>query len=188
MDKIEITAALQLRPLQLHDAPPLFALTDRNRAYLRQWLPWLDHTRVESDTASFIDSTIKAAADGTRFTFGVWHADTLGGVAGFNEIDRANNTGTIGYWLGEEHTGHGLMTEAVSKLVLYGFTKLTLNRIVIKVATANHRSQAIPDRLGFTREGVLREAEWLYDHYVDVTVNGLLKREASTSALTSRSS
>jgi len=181
MDQIEITPALQLRPLQLNDAPPLFALTDRNRAYLRQWLPWLDQTRAESDAVSFIESMIKAAADGTRFTFGVWRADTLGGVAGFNEIDRANNIGTIGYWLGQEHTGYGLMTKAVRKLVLYGFTKLTLNRIVIKVATANRRSQAIPDRLGFTREGILRESEWLYDHYVDVTVNGLLKKETSTS-------
>jgi ribosomal-protein-serine acetyltransferase len=179
MDVIKITESLELRPLHKEHAPALFALTDRNRVYLRKWLPWLDHTRVENDSLCFIHSSIKAAAEGSRFTLGLWKDDTLCGIVSFNEIDRTNQIGTLGYWLGSEYTGRGLMTQAVRTLGLYGFTKMNLNRIVIKVATANRQSQAIPDRLGFTREGILREAEWLYDHYVDLTVNSLLKKETA---------
>jgi ribosomal-protein-serine acetyltransferase len=52
-----------------------------------------------------------------------------------------------------------------------------LNRIEARVATGNHASQAVCDRAGLKKEGVLREAEWLYDHYVDLTVNSILKSE-----------
>jgi hypothetical protein len=46
-----------------------------------------------------------------------------------------------------------------------------------RVATANYPSQAVCDRLGLKKEGVLRQAEWLYDHYVDLTMNSVLRNE-----------
>ena len=69
------------------------------------------------------------------------------------------------------------MTVAVKALVRQGFEELELNRIQALVATGNLSSQAVCDRLGFKKEGVLRQAEWLYDHYVDVTMNSLLSSE-----------
>jgi ribosomal-protein-serine acetyltransferase len=56
----------------------------------------------------------------------------------------------------------------------YAFSGLKLNRVEIACATENKKSQAIPKRLGFTEEGIARQAEWLYDHYVDHIVYGLL--------------
>ncbi len=69
------------------------------------------------------------------------------------------------------------MTRACRALVDYAFAKLQLNRVEIRCATGNLRSQAIPERLGFTREGTLREGEWLYDHFVDLIVYSMLARE-----------
>jgi ribosomal-protein-serine acetyltransferase len=51
------------------------------------------------------------------------------------------------------------------------------NRVVIACASKNQRSRAIPERLGFTHEGVAREAEWLYDRFVDSEIYALLNRE-----------
>jgi ribosomal-protein-serine acetyltransferase len=69
------------------------------------------------------------------------------------------------------------MTAAVRALIDDGFQHLELNRIQARVATANYPSQAVCDRLGLKKEGVLRQAEWLYDHYVDLTMNSVLRSE-----------
>ena len=69
------------------------------------------------------------------------------------------------------------MTSAVKALITAGFEYLGLNRIQARVAINNYQSQAVCDRAGFTKEGVLRQGEWLHDHYVDLTINGLLKPE-----------
>jgi ribosomal-protein-serine acetyltransferase len=69
------------------------------------------------------------------------------------------------------------MTASVRRLINYGFGDLNLNRIEIRVAVGNQPSQAICDRLGLKEEGILRQAEWLYDHFVDLRVNSVLRSE-----------
>jgi ribosomal-protein-serine acetyltransferase len=62
-------------------------------------------------------------------------------------------------------------------LVEHAFGELGLNRVSIACAVENKKSCAIPERLGFRREGVKRQAEWLYDHFVDHVVYGALASE-----------
>ena len=141
------------------DAEELFALTEANRARLREWLPWLDGcTRVE-DTRANIEATLRQAEAGTGLAVCLWSEGRIAGVGGYNVIDRANLTGHIGYWLGGEFEGRGLMTAANRALVAHGFTVLGLRRQTIAAATGNVRSRAVAERLGFAMEGVLRESE-----------------------------
>jgi ribosomal-protein-serine acetyltransferase len=88
----------------------------------------------------------------------------------------------MGYWLAKSQTGRGIMTAAVKALIAEGFENLGLNRIQARVATGNHPRQAVCERAGLKREGVLRQAEWLYDHYIDLTMNAVLKSEWRKSA------
>jgi ribosomal-protein-serine acetyltransferase len=69
------------------------------------------------------------------------------------------------------------MTEACRAFVTHAFDTLKLNRVVIECASKNVRSRGVPDRLGFSLEGVLRGVEWLHDHYADHAIYGLLKGE-----------
>lgn len=69
------------------------------------------------------------------------------------------------------------MRAAVQGLIKFGFEKLNLNKVLIGCATGNLRSQKIPESLGFTYEGTLRQNEWLYDHFVDHKIYSLLKSE-----------
>ena len=62
-------------------------------------------------------------------------------------------------------------------MITYAFDVYGLNKVEIHCATENRRSCAIPERLGFKQEGVLRQGEWLYDHFVDLAVYGLLASE-----------
>ncbi|MDF3056977.1 MAG: Ribosomal-protein-serine acetyltransferase [Rariglobus sp.] len=169
--------SLRLRLLRTEDAGELFALVDRNRAWLRTWLPWLDANTTVAHSLSFIESMRLDHASGDRLACGLFFKGDLIGVAGPHVIDRANRACQMGYWLDEAHTGQGLMTSAVRALIDHAFTTMGLNRVEIRAAPGNDASQAVCERLGFIREGVIRDAEWLYDHYVDLTVNSLLLRE-----------
>ena len=102
---------------------------------------------------------------------------SFAGVVSFVAINPAVRSAMIGYWLGPEYEGKGIMTRACEALIDYGFGELALNRIVIRAATDNLRSQAVPQRLGFTREGVERQSEWLNDHFLDMVVYSMLRSE-----------
>lgn len=188
MFRFDLGQGAFLAPLEARHAEPLFQLVDANRPHLRPWMAWVDETRKVSDTEAFIQK-IRAqdAAQGT-FVAGIWVGGTpaggtvprrpmqLAGVVGHNAIDWVNRIAILGYWLGQEFQGRGLMTRACRAIVHHDFNEFNLNRVEIRVATANTRSAAVPTRLGFEREGVLRDAEWLYDHYVDHTLFACLAR------------
>jgi ribosomal-protein-serine acetyltransferase len=99
------------------------------------------------------------------------------GVVGYHGIDWQNRSTTLGYWLGEEYQGKGLMTAVCRALVDHAFEELGLNQVGIACAIENKKSCAIPERLGFRREGVQRQAEWLYDHFVDQALYAALASE-----------
>lgn len=157
-----------------HFAEELFALTDRNRAFLREWLPWLDHTKTADDTRAFLTDQLLAFARGESLHLTIFHEGVIAGVAGFNAVDRTNKIGYIGYWLGREFTGRGIMTEVVRDLVAIGRDYYGLQKIDIRCATENRRSRAIPERLGFAHEGTLRRAENVYGNWFDHEVYAML--------------
>ena len=71
------------------------------------------------------------------------------------------------------------MIRAVKGLLNYIFYNLNLNRVEIRCAVFNRKSRAIPQKLGFELEGVIRDGEFLYDHYHDLVVYGMLARHWS---------
>lgn len=166
-----------LKLLDIEDARHVFSLVDSNRDHLRRWLPWVDMTRSEADSRVFIEGTRKQFADGNGFQVGIWHCEELAGIAGFHEIDRPNRKTEIGYWLGESFQRRGLMTKTCRALIHHAFRSWKLNKVEICCGTGNARSCAIPERLGFTNEGTIREAEFVNGHYVSHHVYGILKSE-----------
>jgi ribosomal-protein-serine acetyltransferase len=161
--KTEIPSLI-LRLLKEEDAEELFLRNDQNRGHLRQWMPWLDETKSASDTLNFIRRSLDGTTVGTQYSYALLLGGELVGVVAFNNIEKMNRCATMGYWLVKSKMGNGYMTVAVKALIEEGFQQLELNRIQARVATGNYPSQAVCDRLGLKKEGVLRQAEWLYDH------------------------
>lgn len=174
---IPVSDSVVLRQPLPEDAEELHALVDANRDFLRQWLPWLDASRDISATRAFIENALREAEAGTGLDLTIWVDGRIAGVTGYNSIHGANRTGVIGYWLGAAYNGRGIMTASVRALTAHGFTTLDLNRQHISAATGNLRSRAVAERAGYRVEGVRREAEWLYDHYVDLVDHGLTRAE-----------
>jgi len=155
------------RKLLSEDAGQMFKSIEANRKYLRQWLPWLDDVGAIEDSIRFIQACIVGYQDNTSFILGLWSTqdNCYIGTFGFNKIN--NKHAEIGYWLAERYSGHGIMLKAHSWLLDYAFSEFDLTTVSLSVATENLRSQRTAIKLGFVRQQVLPENEWLYDHYVD---------------------
>lgn len=173
----KINEDLALKLIQPHDAQRVFALTELSRENLRTWLPWLDTTTKLQDTQQFIQFCLKGFSENTSLTTVILFKGEIVGVVGFNSINWANKTAYIGYWLGTGYEGNGIMTNAVHALTDYAFLELQLDKVEIRAASGNKKSRSIAERLHFTMEGCIRQAEWLYDHYVDHIVYGMLAEE-----------
>ncbi|MFC5700377.1 GNAT family N-acetyltransferase [Cohnella faecalis] len=170
----KINDDIQLKMLDHRYVDELFGLIDKNRAYLREWLPWVDGSISIEQTKSFVQSSLHLFAENNGFQLGVFYKDRIAGCIGLHYIDWANKKTSIGYWLAEEFQGRGLMTRACQALIDYLFHDLALNRVEIRAAVLNAKSRAIPERLQFANEGTSRQAEWLYDYYVDHIIYGML--------------
>jgi ribosomal-protein-serine acetyltransferase len=174
--RFELSDGCELRPLEEADADELFALIDRDRAYLSAWLPWAAAQDLEG-TRAFIDLTRRQQADNSGATFAIVCDHAVAGVVGLEPLDWVHRSAGIGYWLGERYQGRGVMTRAVSALIEHAVSVLDMNRIEIRVAVGNARSRAIPQRLGFREEGTLRQAERVGGAYLDIVVYSLLASE-----------
>ena len=180
MFSFPIEEGIELRIIEERYAHALFALTDANRQMLRQWLPWVDQTHSVSDIVKFIRTSLNQYANNDGFQCGVWFRGELAGAVGYHLFDWKNRRTSIGYWLGERFQGAGLMTKAVRILTDYALIELKLNRVEIRCADGNDRSRAIPERLGFVHEGMIRETEWLNGRFLDHHVYGMLREEWET--------
>lgn len=160
----------ELRLLERHHAEALYAVCDRNRDRLREYLPWIDGTLSADDTRSFVERALQQFADGKGFHAGIWHNGNLAGCIGLHPIDAVNQAVALGYWLDKEHEGCGLMTRAAEAITNYCFREVGLHRVEIRCAVHNLRSQRVAERLGFVREGVLRHAQKVRQHWLDMVV------------------
>jgi ribosomal-protein-serine acetyltransferase len=161
----ELPGGYALRLVEESDADELFAVIDANRDHLAPWMSWAPHERSPEDVLPFIRSTRKQIADNNGLHTAI--VDPAGAIVG------------IVYWLARDEQGRGTMTAAVRALVDHAFGPWRLNRVAIQAAVDNARSRAVPERLGFREEGVLRAVEWVGERAVDHVVYAVLAEDWS---------
>ncbi|MCL5072363.1 MAG: GNAT family N-acetyltransferase [Actinobacteria bacterium] len=181
---VSVDRNLKLRILQLSDAFKLNKLIDKNRTCLRRWLPWLDHNHTINDTKKFIKKGLVKYQNNTGIELGIWYKNQLAGCIGLHYLNNEHLKTSIGYWLDRSLQGRGIMTKSISKFIDYLIDDKKINRIEIACALGNDRSNALPKRLGFTHEGIRRQGEWLYDHFVDLNIYSILADEWRSQKLT----
>lgn len=166
---------IELRLFEERHAPEIYATVERNRRHLRRWLPWVDRTQSADDVRLFVQNALDGFARGEELHAGVWVAGCFAGAVGHHRIDGYNRSTAIGYWLDASYEGKGIVTRCCRAMLDYLFDERGLHRVEIRCATANTRSCAIPERLGFTREGVARGAELVNGVFYDLVVWSMLE-------------
>lgn len=173
--KVDDTISLEL--LDDKHAAEIFELINANRLHLRTWLPWVDNMRTMEIFERYIQRTKKEKEAGTDFGFVIYADTVIAGRIGLHNINHQTNTGAIGYWLGKDFESRGIITKACYAVIDFGFTELGLEKIEIKCATENHKSKAVPERLRFTQETILPQAEFVNDKIHDLYVYALSKKD-----------
>jgi ribosomal-protein-serine acetyltransferase len=165
-----------LRWLETHHAPELLELISTHRDHFGAFLGWANTMKTVEEAKQFILRGLKRVADENPAMIGIWLKGQMVGGLLFFPVNQFSKSTEIGYWLAPTATGHGLMTRTVQVALEYCFAELKLNRVSIQAATDNLKSRAIPERLGFTLEGVLRQS-WPHpsrEGFVDNALYSLL--------------
>jgi ribosomal-protein-serine acetyltransferase len=148
----------------------LFDIVNTNREYLRKYLPWVDKIKSLADEEWFINNTKDISfviMDEKRNVAGFCSARNIDGI-----------TKAIGYWLSPQKQGKGLATKAIRELINSLFQgENSLRRVEIRTAVFNEASKKLAERLGFTKEGILRQTEYLNGEYVDQELYSVLRDE-----------
>jgi len=165
-----------VRALASEDAPELQSLIEANREHLARWLPWAAGQTLEG-TERFLAEAEEQFARDDGFQAKIEPVGEIVGVAGFHSVDWVNRNTSLGYWLAADAQGRGTMTNVVGALLDHAFYEWELHRVEIHCAPENARSRAIPERLGFREEALLRETELVGGRYLDSVVYGLLRAE-----------
>jgi RimJ/RimL family protein N-acetyltransferase len=170
------TARLRLRPFEDADAEALFALQSNARV-LRYWdaPAWTERARA----ARFIEKCRSMADEGTGARLAVERlADGMFiGWCSFNNWNPDYRSGSIGYCYTDAAWGDGYATEAARAVLGWAFDTLDLNRVQAQTDTRNAASARVLEKLGFVREGTLREDCIVNGDISDSWVYGLLRRE-----------
>jgi len=172
--RFDLPNGCRLRPLEESDAEKLAHLVAANRAYLAEWMPWAAGEIGREQQLEFIRRTRRQLEEDDGFQSAILDDGAIVGTIGFHRVDWVNRATSLGYWLAESSQGRGTMTEAVRALTSHAFGAWNLNRVEIRAALGNTRSRAIPTRLGFVQEGVIRQAERFADHFKDLAVYSML--------------
>ena len=167
----------ELRALEFEMADEIFAMAEKNRAYLRPWMGWVNTTKSADDIREFIKKSYEQMSRGDGLQAGIFYDGKYAGGCGFVYMQAQSKRCEIGYWVDQDHQGRGIVTMAVRALVNYAIGTCGMNRVEIRCDPRNERSAAVAKRLGFNLDGVLRENTIISEQVVDMAVWSMLARE-----------
>ena len=178
MFKIEIDRNVHLElthPLHAEDA---FRLTEKNRELFKEWLLWVDGVQSVEDTKVFINKTLERYGKQNYINCMIFYKNTLVGNVDLTlKKGYGIKKGELGYWLGAEFHGKGIMQKATAKMLEVGFNHYNLDKIMLKCAVKNKRSCNVAKKLGMSHEGRQRDEIVVNGVVMDIDIYAILKHE-----------
>lgn len=172
-----IDPTLEIRLLRPEDALALFNLIDQNREHLRPWFEMVELTQQVSDTARWIGSMLKRREESPRGWSGIFENGNLVGAIGLTVLEETKRAAEVGYYLSADACGRGIAPRPCSAMLDHMFFDIGLHRVELRMAATNQRSIRLAEKLGFSREGQLREADVFNGQRRDQLIYGMLASE-----------
>lgn len=147
---------------------------------LNEWLPWARLEYEHADSNAFIRESILSWKEDRAWDYSIRHQEDPDRHVGSLSLWTVSKLGKIaefGYWVRTDENSRGICTEAVERLLEESFGAMGYHKVVLRIATGNVASDRVAEKLGFTREGVLREELLIRGNWVDHSLWSLLDRE-----------
>ncbi len=176
------TERLLLRPFSEDDRSAILEIFSDART-MEYWSAEPIGSIAEAE--KLLQADIEWAALKTTRAWAIALPDTnrYAGKISLFQIDEQNRRAEIGYLLGRQHWGKGLMTEAMSTVLAYAFNEMGLHRIEVDTDPDNLPSLALLDRFGFSREGYFRDRWRVHGAWHDSVMLALLEDEYRKNSL-----
>ncbi len=177
MVSIKIDDQIILRTFIEEDAQALFDAINKSRSHLHPWLNWVNKTTKPEHSLEFIENSLLEQNNQNGLALGIFYNGTVIGGIGLLNWDQNVKLAHVGYWIGKEYEGRGIITRCLIQFIDFLFGKIGLNKIEIRFVPSNTRSAAVAARLGFKTEGILRQCILSNGLINDLVITGLLKSE-----------
>lgn len=174
---MSVVHGISVIPVRLADASALAGLVADNIGHLQTFMPKVTSLNNLAATEQYLLFAEQARAEGDIFEWHIFSNERLCGAVRLNHIEQENRKAAVGYFLGEKFQGAGLATASVRAVLQFAFERMGLNRIELRCASDNIASQRVAERLGFSWEGLLRQAEMIDGAYLDHFIYGLLRED-----------
>lgn len=174
---LTVPGDIVLRTYDPEDAAALFHTIEANRAHLRRWLTWVDSTRQEAHSLSFILNARQQQQEQRSLALGIFRQGQLIGGIGMQDWDHSLRKASIGFWLSKTAEGQGIIQQCAPVFIRFLFENLDLNKVEIHYLPGNSRSAKAALQLGFRTEGLLRDSFLMHGSYHDLVITGLLRRD-----------
>ena len=170
------TERLSLRAMHPIDAEDMFDYAKRPE--VTKYLLWREHESI-SFTRDYLIYVGRRYALGDFYDWAIIDRESrkMIGTCGFTKIDTANNSAEIGYVLNPDFHRRGFGSEAVKRILKFGFEELKLNRIEARFMQGNEASLALMRSVGMTFEGYMRDLVLAKGSYRTVGVSSILRSE-----------
>ena len=180
-----LSGSFMLRPFKRRDADDMTEAVQASQMELNEWLPWAHLGYSKSDAVNYIRDSIKAWREERAYDLAIRRTEDpdrhLGNISVWF-VSRSFKTGEIGYWVRTDETSRGVATEVAARTLQIAFEELKMHRVILRIAVGNRASERVAEKLGFFREGILREEIKVRGEWLDHSVWGLLEHEYRKNA------
>ncbi|MCP0887957.1 GNAT family N-acetyltransferase [Ligilactobacillus sp. WILCCON 0076] len=170
----EVSLAL---PRPKIDSQTLFEIIKENSQDLGAWLPWAPSIKTVDDEEQFLTSTLQNFGTSTSLNTVILYHGIPVGMISLNKFTESGHITDIGYWLGSQYVGNGIMHRAVTGICAIAFEDYQVHKVEIHAAIENTRSNNVAKNAGFHFDGSLRAKELLLDGFHDENCWSLLATE-----------
>jgi ribosomal-protein-serine acetyltransferase len=150
---------------------------------LNEWLPWARTNYQSGDAGAFIRDSLQAWKEDRAWDYTIRESTEpdrhLGNISMWT-VSKLGKIAELGYWVRSDETSRGICTEAANAILDEAFRSEGFHKVIMRIAVGNHASTRVAEKLGFTREGILREELLIRGNWVDHSLWSILDREFKT--------